>query len=150
MKLICENKKAYFDYFVEDTFEAGIALEGCEVKSVRLSNVNLKDSFALIRDGEITLKNAHIARYEKTDGFSKFDTRRDRKLLMHKSEINKLSGKIKEKGFTLIALKMYFKDSLVKVELGLCKGKLQQDKRKTIKDKETKVETMRILKEYNR
>ena len=150
MKLICENKKAYFDYFIEDTFEAGISLEGCEVKSVRYGNVNLKDSFALIRDGEIVLKNVHIARYEKTDGFSKFDTRRDRKLLLHKSEIRKLSAKIQEKGFTLIALKMYFKDSLVKVELGLCKGKLQQDKRKTIKDRETKLETQRILKEYNR
>lgn len=150
MKIITENKKAYFDYFVEDRFEAGIALEGCEVKSLRAGNVNLKDSFALIRNGEILLKNAHIAKYDKADAFATSDTRRDRKLLMHKYEIRKLDNKIKEKGFTLIALKMYFKDSLVKVELGLCKGKLQQDKRKTISERETNRETQRILKEYNR
>lgn len=150
MKIIAENKKAYFDYFVEDRFEAGITLEGSEVKSIRAGNVNLKDTFALIRNGEILLKNAHIARYDKANAFVTSDTRRDRKLLMHKYEIRKLESKIKEKGFTLIALKMYFKDSLVKVELGLCKGKQQHDKRKTISERETNRETQRILKEYNR
>lgn len=150
MKIITENKKAYFDYFVEDRFEAGIALEGSEVKSIRAGNVNLKDSFALIRNGEVLLKNAHIARYDKANAFVTSDSRRDRKLLMHKYEIRKLTNKIQEKGFTLVALKMYFKDSLVKVELGLCKGKLQQDKRKTISERETNRETQRILKEYNR
>ena len=150
MKIISENKKAYFDYFVEDKFEAGIALVGSEVKSVRAGNVNLKDSFALIRNGEILLKNAHIAKYDKADGFFDTDTRRDRKLLMHKVEIRKIDNKIREKGYTLIALKIYFKDSLVKVELGLCKGKQQFDKRKTISERETNRETQRILKEYNR
>jgi len=110
MKLITENKKAYFDYFIEDRYEAGIALEGSEVKSVRAGNVNLKDSFALIRNGQILLKNAHIAKYDKANAFETSDTRRDRKLLMHKYEIRKLENKIREKGLTLIALKMYLKN----------------------------------------
>ncbi|MBQ2712552.1 MAG: SsrA-binding protein SmpB [Clostridia bacterium] len=133
MKIITVNKKAGFDYFVEETFEAGIVLEGSEVKSCRQGNVNLRDSFALIRDGQVWLKNAHISPYEHQSAYNSKDPRRDRKLLLHKSEIRKMVGKIQQKGYTLVAMKMYFKDALVKVELALCRGKQAHDKKDAIR-----------------
>ncbi|MBO4381117.1 MAG: SsrA-binding protein SmpB [Clostridia bacterium] len=134
-KLIATNKKAYHDYFVEDTYEAGVALVGCEVKSCRVGGVNLRDSFVIIKNGEVWMLNVHIAPY-KMGSFSNVDSKRTRKLLLHKSEINKLRGKVEQKGYTLIPLKMYFKDALVKIELGLCRGKELHDKRAAIKERE--------------
>lgn len=149
MKIIAENKKVRFDYFIEDTVEAGIVLEGSEVKSLRAGNVNLKDSFALIRGGEIMLKNVHISPYEKQSKFNTTDPLRDRKLLLHKHEINKLSGRVSRQGYTLAATKIYFKDSLVKVELALCKGKQLHDKRSVAAEKEQKLAMERAIKNYN-
>lgn len=149
MKLIAENKKVRFDYFIEETIEAGIVLEGSEVKSLRAGNVNLKDSFAFIRDGEITLKNVHISPYDKQSKFNTTDPLRDRKLLLHKNEINKLFSKVAKQGYTLAATKLYFKDSLVKVELALCKGKQLQDKRKVAAEKEQKLAIDRAIKSFN-
>lgn len=148
MKLICLNKSATFEYFIEERYEAGIVLEGSEVKSIRAGNCNLKDSFCFIRDGQLTLKNMHIAFYDKSGMFNTTDSKRDRKLLMHKQEISKITGKINEKGYTLIPLKMYFKDSLVKVEVGLCKGKHTFDKKKAIADRDMKKYAERQIKEY--
>ena len=122
-KEISYNRQARFEYFVEDTFEAGIVLEGAEVKSLRMGNANIKDSFCFVRDGQVTLKNAHIAVYDKSGAFNTKDAKRDRRLLLHKREIHKIVGKIGEKGFTLVPLRLYFKDALVKVEVGLCRGK---------------------------
>ena len=148
MKVITVNKQAKFEYFVEETFEAGIVLEGSEVKSLRMGNCSLQDSFCFVRDGEAMLKNMHIAFYEKSAAFSTRDTRRDRKLLLNKYEINKIVGKINEKGYTLIPLKLYFKDALVKVELGLCKGKHVYDKKKSIRERDLQREAERELKNY--
>ena len=127
-KLIATNKKAYHDYFVEDTYEAGIVLVGCEVKSVRLGQINLRDSFVIIKNGEVFMLGTHISPY-KMGSYYNVDPRRTRKLLLNRSEINKLRGKVEQKGYTLIPLKVYFKDALVKVEIGLCKGKELHDKR---------------------
>ena len=148
MNVIALNKQAKFEYFVEETFEAGIALEGGEVKSLRMGNCSLQDSFCFVRNGEAVLKNMHIAFYEKSAAFSTRDTRRDRKLLLHKFEINKIVGKINERGYTLIPLKIYFKDALVKVELGLCKGKHVYDKKKSIRERDLQREAERELKNY--
>lgn len=134
-KLIATNKKAYHDYFVEDTYEAGVALVGCEVKSCRAGGVNLRDSFVIIKNGEAWMLNVHIAPY-KMGSFSNVDSKRTRKLLLHKNEINKLRGKVEQKGYTLVPLKMYFKDALVKIEVGLCRGKELHDKRAAIKERE--------------
>ncbi len=134
-KLIAKNKKAYFDYFILSTYEAGIELYGTEVKSIRNGAVNLKDSFCSIDDGELFVKGMHISPYEKGNIFNK-DPLRDKKLLMHKREIMSLLGKIKQDGLTLIPLSLYFNGSKVKVELGLCKGKKLYDKRETIAKKE--------------
>ena len=121
-RIITTNKKAYHDYFVEETYEAGIALVGSEVKSVRQGAVNLKDSYAVVKNGEVLLLGAHISPYEKGSYFNA-DPYRTRKLLLNRSEINKIRGKIEIKGYTLVPLKMYFKKALVKVELGICKDK---------------------------
>ena len=134
-KLIAKNKKAYFDYFILSTYEAGIELYGTEVKSIRNGAVNLKDSFCSIDDGELFAKGLHISPYEKGNIFNR-DPLRDKKLLMHKREIMSLLGKIKQDGLTLIPLSLYFSGSKVKVELGLCKGKKLYDKRETIAKKE--------------
>ena len=147
-KLIAQNKKAYHDYFIEDTYECGISLSGTEVKSVRLGHVNLKDSFASLKSGEVILTGMHISPYEKGNIFNK-DPLRDRKLLMHKYEIRRLIGKIKEDGYSLIPLKVYLKGSLVKVEMALAKGKKNYDKRNAIADKEAKRRIDRKIKEYN-
>lgn len=148
MKLIAENRKARHDYFVEDTYEAGIVLVGCEVKSIRQGQVNLRDSFAIIKNGEVFAVGMHIAPYQMGSYFNQ-DPRRNRKLLLNKAEIRKLKAKVEQKGYTLVPLKIYFKDALVKVELGLCKGKETHDKRESIKRREEDRKIDRIKKEYN-
>lgn len=147
-KLIAQNKKAFHDYFVEDTYEAGIVLVGCEVKSIRLGAINLRDSFVIIKNGEVFMIGAHISPY-KMGSYNNVDPRRNRKLLLNRSEINKLRGKVEQKGYTLIPLKVYFKDALVKVQIGLCKGKELHDKRQAIKEKENDRNLRRVIKEYN-
>lgn len=142
IKLIANNKKAYYDYFIEDTYEAGIALAGTEVKSLRMGKCSLKESFIRIEHGELFVYNMHISPYEKGNIFNK-DPLRVRKLLVHRYEINKLSAKVAEKGFTLVPLRVYFKDSLVKVEIGLARGKKLYDKRETIAKKDQKRESER-------
>lgn len=150
MKVIAENKKVRFDYFIEETVEAGIVLEGSEVKSLRAGNVNLKDSFALIRGGEMMLKNVHISPYDKQGSFNSRDPKRDRKLLLHKSEIRKLFQKVSRQGYTLAVTKLYFAGSLVKAEIALCRGKQLHDKRKTIAEREQKIEAERAMKTYQK
>ena len=147
-KVVATNKKAYHDYFVEDTYEAGIVLVGSEVKSVRKGAVNLKDSYAIIKGNEVFLLGVHISPYEKGSCFNE-DPLRTRKLLLNRKEINKIRGKIEIKGYTLVPLKMYFKQSLVKVEPGICKGKELHDKRQAIKTREENRNLQRIKKEYN-
>ncbi len=127
-KIIAQNKKAWHEYFVDEQYEAGIALYGTEVKSIRAGAVNLKDSYCDIKDGEIFVKGMHISPYEQGNIFNK-DPLRDKKLLMHKREIMKLHGLVAQKGFTLIPLSLYFSGSHVKVEIGLCRGKKLYDKR---------------------
>lgn len=146
-RVIATNKKAYHDYFIEDTYEAGIQLVGHEVKSLRLGNVNLKDSFAIVKNGEVFLMNVHISPYKMATMFP-VDPRRNRRLLMHKTEINKLRAKVEQKGYTLVPTKLYLKDALVKVEIGVAKGKELHDKRDAIAEKENKRKIDRILKEY--
>lgn len=148
MKIVATNKKAFHDYYVEDTYEAGIVLVGTEVKSVRLGTVNLRDSFAIIKNGEVFMVGAHISPYEKGSYFN-VDPRRNRKLLLQKAEIRKLKAKTEQKGYTLVPLKLYFKENLVKVELGLCRGKELHDKRETIKRKEEARKLDRVKKEFN-
>lgn len=148
MKIVAVNKSASFEYFVEEKFEAGIVLEGSEVKSIRKSNCNLSDSFCFVRKGEAVLKNMHIAVYDKSGAFNTRDSRRDRKLLLHKSEITKIVGKVNEKGYTLVPLKVYFKDSLVKVEVALCRGKHTYDKKQSLKEKDLKRDAERRIREF--
>ncbi len=147
MKQIAYNKYALFEYSVQEKFEAGIVLEGAEVKSLRAGNCNLKEGFCLIRDGEVTLKNVHIPVYDKAGAFSSKDSKRDRKLLMHRGEIDRITGKINQKGFTLVPLSVYFKDSLVKVEIALCRGKQNYDKKRTIAERDEKRALERQLKD---
>ncbi len=147
-KIVATNKKAYHDYFVEDTYEAGIVLVGSEVKSIRCGGVNLRDSFVIIKNGEAFMLGAHISPY-KMGSFFNVDARRTRKLLLNRAEINKLRGRVEQKGYTLIPLKLYFKGSLVKIEVGVCKGKELHDKRASIKEKENNRNLQRVLKEYN-
>src|SRR3990172_11043031 len=148
-KLICSNPKAFHDYFIEERYEAGIVLAGAEVKSLRLGKANIKDSHALIKEEEAYLLNLHITPYQKIDRFTP-EPDRTRKLLLHKAEIEKLFGKMKEKGYSLIPLKLYFKDDKVKVELGLAKGKKLYDKRESIKSKEVSREMAKVMKERGR
>lgn len=149
MKIVATNKKAFHDYFVIDSFEAGINLVGCEVKSVRAGEVNLKDSYAIIRGGQLVLVSAYIKNYDK-GSFSNVDSRRDRRLLMHRQEIMRLLGKVKEKGFSLVPLKMYLNGSLVKVEIGLVKGKQLYDKKKAIAEKDAERDKQRQLADMKR
>ena len=146
-KIIATNKKAYHDYFVEETYEAGIELVGSEVKSIRLARVNLKDSFALVKNNEVFVYNMHISPYDKGSYFN-VEAKRTRKLLLKRAEINKLRGKVEQKGYTLVPTKLYFKGNFVKVELAVCKGKELHDKRQALKDKENKVAAERAIKEY--
>lgn len=147
-KTIAVNRKARHDYFVEETYEAGIELFGTEVKSLRLGQVNLKDSWCDIQNGELFIKQMHISPYEKGNIFNK-DPLRERKLLMHRYEINKLKGKIQEKGYTLVPLQVYFKGSLVKVEIGLARGKKLYDKRADIAKKDQRRELEKEFKVKN-
>ena len=148
MKIISVNKSASFEYFIEDRYEAGVVLEGSEVKSLRKNNCNLSDSFCFIRNGEVLFKNMHIAVYDKSGAFNTRESRRDRKLLLHKDEIAKISGKVNEKGYTLVPLKIYFSQALVKVEVGLCRGKHTFDKKKSLQEKDLVREKERQIKEY--
>ena len=147
-KLIANNKKAYHDFFILDTYEAGIALHGTEVKSLRMGKCSIKESFIRIENGEVFVYGMHVSPYEKGNIFNK-DPLRVKKLLLHKSEINKLLGKIKEKGMSLVPLKVYFKGSLVKVEIGLAKGKKLYDKRDDIAKKDQQREAQRDFKVRN-
>jgi len=145
-KVISTNRKARHDYHIEESYEAGIVLTGTEVKSVRGARVNLKDSYARIENGEIFLYNMHISPYEQGNRFN-HDPVRIRKLLMHKIEINRLTGKINEKGYALIPLKIYLKSGLVKVELGLARGKKLYDKRRDIAERDSKREIERVFRD---
>lgn len=149
LKTIATNKKAFHDYFVEESMEAGIELTGTEVKSIRLGGVNLKDAWCAIEDGQIILKGAHVSPYEKGNIFNR-EPRRERRLLMHKREILRLYGLIKQQGLTLIPLSIYFKGSLVKVQIGLCRGKKLYDKRESMARRDAKLDAERALKEQNR
>jgi SsrA-binding protein len=144
-KLICNNKKAYHEFFIEEKFEAGMVLTGTEVKSLRMGRANLNDSFAMIKSGEAYLNNLHISPYEFGNR-ENHDPDRMRKLLMHKKEIVKLFSKIREQGYTLIPLRLYFKNGLVKAELGLAKGKKLYDKREDLKEKDQKREMAQAVK----
>ena len=147
-KLIANNKKAYHDFFLEKRYEAGIELHGTEVKSMRMGKCSIKEAFIRIEDGEVFVYNMHISPYEKGNIFNK-DPLRPKKLLMHKSEIRKLIGKIAEKGYTLVPVEVYFKGSLVKVDIALAKGKKQYDKRQDIAKKDQRREVEREFKVKN-
>ncbi len=149
IKLIASNKKAFHNYFISQQVEAGIVLEGSEVKSLRTNGMSLAESFIHIKNGEIFLKNAYIKTFENTSSFVP-DERRERKLLMHKAEIEKLERKVKEKGYTLMATKVYFSKGKVKVEVALAKGKMLHDKREAMKEKVNKKEVDRFLKQRGR
>ncbi len=147
-KLIANNKKAYHDYFIEETYEAGVALHGTEVKSMRMGKCSIKEAFVRIENGEIFVYGMHVSPYEKGNIFNK-DPLRVKKLLMHKYEINKLAGKVAEKGYTLVPLQVYFKDGKVKTEIGLARGKKLYDKRQDIAKKDMRRETEREFKVRN-
>ena len=149
IKLIANNKKAYHEYFIDEKYEAGIALHGTEVKSLRMGKCSIKESFVTISNkGEVLINHMHISPYEKGNIFNR-DPLRVRKLLLHKSEINKMAGKMKEKGIAIVPLKVYFKGSLVKVEIGLAKGKKLYDKRQDIAKKDQQREASREFKVRN-
>jgi SsrA-binding protein len=148
LKTIAQNKKAHHDYFIEESFEAGIELFGTEVKSIRQGRVNLKDSWCSIVEGEIFVNGMHISPYEQGNIFNR-DPMRPKRLLMHKREILKLQARVMQDGVALIPLSLYFKDSRVKVELGLCKGKKLHDKRDSAADREAKRDIDRAMKERN-
>ncbi len=147
-KLIANNKKAYHDYFIDETYEAGIALHGTEVKSMRMGKCSIKESFIRIENGEVFVYGMHVSPYEKGNIFNK-DPLRVKKLLMHKYEINKLIGKVKEKGYTLVPLQVYFKEGRAKVEIGLARGKKLYDKREVIAKKDQRRENERDFKIKN-
>ena len=147
-KILSNNKKAYFDYFVEEKYEAGIELHGTEVKSIRQGKCSIKESYIQISNGEIFIYNMNVTPYEKGNIFNK-DPLRVRKLLLHRYEINKIEGKLKEKGLTLVPLKVYFKNSLVKVEIGMARGKKLYDKRQDIAKKDQRREAERDFKVKN-
>jgi SsrA-binding protein len=148
-RMIAANKKAYHDYFVDETFEAGIELCGTEVKSLRQGAVNMKDSFCIIKDGEIVVHGMHISPYEKGNIFNR-QPYRDRKLLMHKKEIMRLFGQVGQKGYALVPLSVYFKGKWAKMEIGLCRGKKLYDKRDADAERSAKREMERAFKEQNR
>ncbi|WP_079527050.1 MULTISPECIES: SsrA-binding protein SmpB [Halobacillus] len=145
-KTIAQNKKARHDFFIEETFEAGIVLQGTEIKSIRASRVNLKDSFARIRNGEVYLHNLHISPYEQGNIFN-HDPTRSRKLLLHRKQINQLIGQTQQKGYSLVPLKIYIKNGVAKVLIGLGKGKKKYDKREDLKRKQVNREIDRAIKD---
>lgn len=147
-KLIANNKKAYHDFFIDETYECGIALHGTEVKSMRMGKCSIKEAFVRIEDGEVFVYGMHVSPYKKGNIFNK-DPLRVKKLLLHKYEINKLLGKIKEKGYTLVPLQVYFKDGKVKVEIGLARGKKLYDKREAIAKKDQRREAEKEFKVRN-
>lgn len=147
-KLVANNKKAFHEYFIEDKYEAGVALAGTEVKSIRMGKCSIKESFIRIEKGEVYAYGMHISPYEKGNIFNK-DPLRPKKLLLHKDEIRKIEGKIAQKGYTLVPLNVYFKGSLVKVEIGLAKGKKLYDKRQDIAKKDQRREAERKFKVQN-
>ncbi len=149
IKIICDNRKAGHNYFLEERLEAGMVLTGTEVKSLRSGKANLQDSYAILKNGELFLINAHIAPYERGNR-ENHDPLRTRKLLVHKSELNKLFGKSEIRGFTLIPTKMYFKKRRAKVEIALAKGKTGIDKRETTKEREAKRELAKVSKRNRR
>lgn len=146
IRTVAQNRKAYHDYFVEEKYECGIALFGTEVKSIRQGKVNLKESWAQIRKGEVWVEGMHISPYEQGNIFNR-DPMRAKKLLLHRSEIRKLDGLVMRQGFTLIPLEMYLKDGKVKIQLGLCKGKQLHDKRDSMAKKDTEREIQRALRQ---
>ena len=148
MKLVANNKKAYHDYFIEEKYECGIALHGTEVKSLRMGKCSIKEAFIRIEDGEVFVYGMHVSPYEKGNIFNK-DPLRVKKLLLHKQEIHKLLGKIKEKGYTLVPLQVYFSNGKAKVEIGLARGKKLYDKREDIAKKDARRETEREFKVKN-
>lgn len=145
MKLVANNKKAYHDYFIEEKYEAGVVLHGTEVKSMRMGKCSIKEAFIRIENGEMFAYGMHVSPYEKGNIFNK-DPLRVKKLLLHKQEINRLTGQIAEKGYTLIPLQVYFKDGLAKVEIGLAKGKKLYDKRQDIAKKDQRREVEKEMK----
>ena len=149
IKVVAKNSKAYHDYFIEDKYEAGIELAGTEVKSIRLGHVNLKDSFCVVKDGEMSVIGMHISPYEKGNIFNK-DPMRQRRLLMHKREILRLFARIRQDGYSLIPLSIYFRGPRVKLELGLAKGKKLYDKRDSAAARDAKREMDRAIKSRNR
>ena len=149
IKIAAQNRKAHHDYFVEDSYEAGIELAGTEVKSIRMGNVNLKDAFCTIKDGQMSLNGMHVSHYEKGNIFNR-DPDRPKRLLLHKREIRKLHDLQKQDGYALIPLSVYFKNSRVKVEVGLCKGKKTYDKRDAVAKRDAKREMERAMREKNR
>ena len=148
-KLICNNKKAFHDYFIEEKFEAGMVLRGTEVKSLRQGKANLNDSFAIVKNGEAFLHNLHISPYDFGNR-ENHDPDRMRKLLLHKKEIGKLFGRIREQGYSVVPRRLYFKNGLVKVEIGLAKGKKLYDKREDMKKKDMRRDMAAALKERNK
>ena len=149
VRQVAQNRKAYHDYFIEDKFEAGISLSGTEVKSIRAGNVNLKDSFCTVKDGEMFLYGMHISPYEQGNIFNK-DPRRTRKLLLHRKEILRLNARVQQDGYSLVPLSVYFSGSHVKVELALAKGKKLYDKRESAAKKDAKREMDRAMKDRTR
>ncbi|MFQ6033567.1 MAG: SsrA-binding protein SmpB [Candidatus Bipolaricaulia bacterium] len=149
IKIVATNRKARHDYEIEETYEAGLVLKGTEVKSLRRGSCSLKDGFALVKEGEVFLYNVYIAPYEEGSHYNP-DPERPRKLLLHKQEIVRLTTKVRERGYTLVPLKIYFKDGYAKVELALAKGRAKYDKREKIKRKEQEREMRRALKELRR
>lgn len=145
-KTVAQNKKAYHDYFVEETYETGIVLQGTEIKSIRAGRVNLKDSYARVQNGEVFLYGMHVSPYEQGNRYN-HDPLRERKLLLHRREINKLIGETKETGYALVPLKIYLKNGYAKVLLGLARGKKNYDKREDLKKKEAKREIERAFRD---
>jgi len=148
VKIVATNKKAYFNYFIEDTLETGISLQGSEVKSLRAGHISLDESFVSIYNNEAFLKNAYIKAYEKTTSFAP-NEKRERKLLLHKKEILKLARQVKEKGYTLVATKIYFKGSKVKLEIALAKGKHLYDKKQVLKERQQLKDLKQELTKFN-
>lgn len=147
-KYLAQNRIASHEYFILERFEAGIVLDGGEVKSIKCGNANIKDSFCYYQNGDIVLKNMHVTVYDKAGAFNTKDSKRDRKLLLHKLEIEKLKAKVEQKGLTLVPLGLYLSKALIKVELGLCQGKHTYDKKRDKQDKDLNREKERILKIY--
>lgn len=144
IKVIATNRKARHDYHIEDSLEAGLVLRGTEIKSIRAGQVNLRDSYASFRDGELWLVNAHISPYQQAS-YENHEPRRERKLLLNRRELNRLAGKLQEKGLTLVPLKLYLKNSRAKVELGLARGKKSYDKRQTLRERQDQRQIDRAL-----